>query len=138
MWYDSAKMNFRAQTKTTMKSARQLEVLVSPKIIKAVESSAKIVAEEARILVPVDTGALRASIKSSVEVKGTNVTGYVIAATHYAMYVEFGTGIAGASSPGSGPYAYNMSWPGMRAQPYLRPALVAGKGRIMAEFRNAR
>ena len=36
--------------------------------------------------------------------------------------VELGTGVRGASSPGAGPGPYKLSWPGMAARPYLRPA----------------
>ena len=48
---------------------------------------------------------------------------------HYAPYVEFGTGDAGSMSRGEihrgivTPVTYTAGWPGVRARPYLRPAL---------------
>lgn len=58
---------------------------------------------EARRIVPVDTGALRASIY--YRIKGA--AAWVGATMHYALYVEYGT--------------RNPNYP---AQPYLRPAVA--------------
>jgi hypothetical protein len=51
--------------------------------------------------------------------------------------VEFGTGRRGASSAGAGPYSYDPNWPGMVAQPYMRPALDTARPQILAAFAEA-
>jgi HK97 gp10 family phage protein len=76
------------------------------------------VLETAQSIVPVDTGELRDS--GQVVVNGTHAA--VEFTAGHAIYVEYGTGRRGAASPGAGPGPYNPNWPGMRAQPYLRPA----------------
>lgn len=74
-------------------------------------------------LVPVDTGELKASGHVVVTEAGSTVTASVVFDAPHAVYAEFGTGIRGAESPGAGPGPYSPSWPGMAAQPYLRPAI---------------
>jgi HK97 gp10 family phage protein len=91
----------------------------------------------AEAIVPVDTGQLQESGSTGVEWQGKAVVGYVQFNAPYAAYVEFGTGIRGAASPGAGPYEYTMSWPGMRAQPYLRPALDSSRGDVLDAIRSA-
>ena len=94
--------------------------------------------EEARIIVPVDTGALRDSIEASViESTPTRAVARVAPDTPYAAYVEFGTGIAGAASPGAGNVPYSTTWPGMPAQPYMRPAWDAKRGAAADLLRDA-
>lgn len=100
----------------------------------AVDAASEIVLGRAREIVPVDTGELVSSGGYTVEWKGKQVTGTISFTAEHAAYVEFGTGIRGASSPGAGPYAYNPDWPGMRAQPYLRPALDSSREEIRDEF----
>lgn len=90
---------------------------------------------EAQALVRVDTGDLQAKIHMTVTLSGQNVTGSVIADSDHAAYVEFGTGIRGASSEGAGPYPYDPLWPGMVAQPFLRPALDGSHPNILLAFR---
>ena len=87
-------------------------------------AGAKIIAEEAKATVPVDTGALQASIEAQeAEQVGNTAVALVTAGESYAPYVEFGTGQRGMSSPGAGEGPYSPHWPGMAAQPYMRPAL---------------
>lgn len=61
------------------------------------------VAEDARRMAPVETGALRDSIQSEVSGSGTETTVRVGSNLEYAIYVEMGTSNQGA-------------------QPFLRPA----------------
>jgi HK97 gp10 family phage protein len=63
------------------------------------------VAETARAICPVDTGALRDSIVSHAG-DSTTAEAEIVAEVPYAAFVEFGTSL-------------------MEAQPYLRPALDA-------------
>jgi HK97 gp10 family phage protein len=65
------------------------------------EKVAKAVAEDARDIVPYDTGRLHSRISHRVM---SSRRARISAKTHYAVYVELGTRY-------------------MRAQPYLRPAL---------------
>lgn len=99
----------------------------------------KTVEQEAKSLCPVDTGQLRNSIESEVEVKGNKITGVVSTNCEYAPYVEFGTGIVGEATRPQGArrityrpdgwwyydeetkqFIYTIGQP---AQPYLYPAL---------------
>jgi HK97 gp10 family phage protein len=114
---------------------RLVDVYVQLKLFTAVGKAQGIVADEARAIVPVDTGTLRDSIREEqLEDDGKQVTAQVSANTYYAAFVEFGTGRRGAESAGAGPFNYTMSWPGMVAQPYLRPALDSARSRVMEQF----
>lgn len=74
-------------------------------------------------LVPVDTGELRASGSVTATEDGRTLYVSVDFSAPHAPFVEFGTGIRGAMSAGADPdLPYNMNWPGMAAQPYLRTA----------------
>ena len=88
-----------------------------------VESSAKDKA-------PKDTGALRRSIQSKVEVTGNEIDGIVFTPLEYAPYVEYGTGLFASNGNGrktpwgyrddKGNYHYTH---GQHPHPYMRPAL---------------
>lgn len=80
------------------------------------------VLDTAQAMVPVDTGDLKASGHVTVADTGKTIAAAVSFDMPYAMYVEFGTGVRGAASPGAGDGPYSTSWVGMPAQPYLRPA----------------
>ena len=83
----------------------------------------------AQTRVPVVTGHLKTSITHAEGNRGLVYTAQVGSNVEYAPYVEFGTGDAGAWSGGAdymghdSGASYTAGWPGMRAQPYLRPAL---------------
>lgn len=102
----------------------------------SVEQSAEVILEEAEAIVPVDTGELRESGHTEIEVNGAEATGYVVFDSDHAAYVEFGTGQRGAASPGAGDGPYDPNWPGMVAQPYLRPALDTARPAIVEIFRD--
>lgn len=108
-----------------------------PKLIAGATVGANAVLEISQELVPVDTGELKASGSTRVEWVGTKVTGYITYGAYYAAYVEFGTGRRGAASAGAGPYPYKASWPGMAAQPYMRPALDLGRDQGLTAFQEA-
>ena len=124
-------MNFRAASTFRAGSFANLEARLVPKLQVGAQNAANAVLAISQGIVPVDTGALKASGQTSVEWVGTKVTGYVVYARYYAAYVEFGTGRRGAESPGAGPYEYKQSWPGMVAQPYLRPSLDQGRSQVL-------
>ena len=102
---------------------RFTEVHVGPVTRMAVEESCKLIEDRAKALCPVDTGALRDSITTEIEELPKSIRGNVGPHMHYAAYVEFGTGRRGGASPGAGAGPYTFTWPGMVAQPYMRPAI---------------
>jgi len=74
-----------------------------------------------------DGGRLRQSIETFVDIGHESSEGGIGTSVHYAAYNEFGTGLRGSQDSGGYPepdgLTYNLSWPGMAAQPFLRPAL---------------
>ncbi len=95
---------------------------ITPAAVEGVTAWANLVLHRAQELVPVRTGELRDSGRVDVVVDGKKAVGRVVFDAGHAGYVEYGTGLRGSSSSGAGPYAYSSTWPGMPAQPYLRPA----------------
>lgn len=125
----------RATARFIPRANTVLKAVVESKIRPAVERAQDIVIEEARALVPVDTEELRASIGRGPVVESKSmVAGSVKADAEHAAYVEFGTGVRGAATGGDPSIKYDPSWPGMEAQPYLRPAIDAVRRRILSEF----
>ena len=93
--------------------------------------------EEAEAIVPVDTGALRESGHVELVVSsGPRPSAAVVFDQPYAAYLEYGTGQRGAASQGAGEGPYDPNWPGMVAQPYLRPALDTARPHIVEVFRD--
>lgn len=97
-----------------------------------------IVERSAKQKAPKDTGALRRSITSKVEVIDGVVTGVVFTPLEYAPYVEFGTGLfAEEGGRQDVPWTYqadNGDWyitSGQKPQPYLRPALKENRKKII-------
>ena len=118
------------------------------------KAAAEFMEKEAKKLVPVDTGKLKNSIKGKVVIgpqaartkKGTGGVRVPIsidlrATAPYAAFVEYGTGVAGQSSytvKGQLPMGFiqkpvdyrHSSVSGVRARPYIRPAMVKGMKRM--------
>ena len=106
---------------------------------KAMNKATTMVHGSAENLAPVDTGELAGSIHMEVKKLPTGWQGRVYTNLEYAMYVEFGTGNKG---DGSYPYkidgvtlAYKQDWAGMKAQPYMYPALKKNEKRIRKLFK---
>jgi len=117
-----------------------VEAKLLPRLIEGATVGANVVLDISQELVPVDTGALKDTGRvGPVEVKGKTVTASVVygEGLDYAAYVEFGTGRRGAASAGAGPYPYKESWPGMVAEPYMRPALDTGRQDVLDAVRDA-
>ena len=127
-------MNFRASSTFRAGDFSRLEALLVPRIKAAVEVGTKAVFDESQNLVPVDTGELKDSGSYAVEWAGHAVKGKVSYSAGHAAFVCFGTGIRGSASAGAGPFPYSTTWPGMVAQPYIRPALDSQRGAILAAF----
>jgi hypothetical protein len=130
-------VKFNSTARYTPINVAIAEGLLSKAINLSLEQSCEAVLEEAEAIVPVDTGELRES--GHVEAPKDNagrVVGSVVFDADHAAYVEYGTGIRGASSEGAGDGPYNPNWPGMVAQPYLRPALDKARPHILEIFQD--
>lgn len=130
-------MNLRADATLRWGDFATVEALIVPKLMKGVQAGTLVVYDASQALVAVDTGELKASGTQRIEWSGMKIKGYVSYSARHAAFVEFGTGRRGAGSTGAGPWTYNLDWPGMIAQPYLRPALDYAKPRILQELRSA-
>lgn len=84
-----------------------------PLLRSVVEKSTREVEADAKSLAPVDTGALRSSIASTISGGGSTITGEVQPGVNYAIYQEMGTSR-------------------MAAQPFLFPALERQAGPFQA------
>lgn len=102
---------------------------------KGIKDWAGDVLDTAQVLVPVDTGELQSSGRVTVSETGKTIAAAVSFDADHAMFVEFGTGIRGASSPGAGDGPYSTTWTGMPAQPYLRPAFDEHRDKAQAMTR---
>ena len=107
-------------------------VKIVPGVRASVEAACNTIKDAAQGYAPVDTGALRDSITVEIDDSGTTVIGKVGPHVDYAEYVEYGTGQRGDPSA---PYAHNENWPGMTAQPYMRPAYDENKPGIVELFK---
>lgn len=104
-------------------------------LLEASEEVAALMRETATLLVPVDTGALKQSINTSILPTTEGVDVSLGTNLHYAPYVEFGTGIKGSSTGRAygdhvAPVDYSVEWKGQSAQPFLRPALYDNESNI--------
>jgi HK97 gp10 family phage protein len=109
-------------------------------IIKALTRSGLIVVADAKTLSPVDTGDLKGSIAKRLIIEKLQME--VSTNLAYAFYVEFGTGRHAENGLGR-----QTSWvyynevigmyirtSGMKAQPFMRPALNNNKSEIKTIF----
>lgn len=108
-------------------------------VSRGVSAVAQLVEQEAKAGVAVATGDLRDSIRAlpveqdrDLAGAGNAITAVVEAGTDHAFFVEYGTGLRGMESAGAGPGPYDPNWPGMVAQPYMRPALDTVRGEALA------
>lgn len=119
---------------------KKLDAMSSPKIYeKALGQSGLIVEAAAIKKVPVDTGMLRSSIGTQVDI--SKLEARIGTVLEYAPYVEFGTGIFAAGGNGrKTSWSYQNSkgqWittKGQRAQPFLSPSLRENKEKIIEKF----
>jgi HK97 gp10 family phage protein len=126
-----AVISARAQFTPRSSTGQFINAFISPAVVASVQASLDMVENAAKGYCPVDTGALRDSITSEISTSGKTVVGKVGPHMPYADYVEYGTGRRG--DPGA-PYGHVMSWPGMVAKPYMRPAFDESKGKIVDLF----
>ena len=110
----------------------------------AMQQACNLVESAAKDKAPKDTGALRRSITSKVEVTGNSIDGIVFTPLEYAPYVEYGTGLYNDNGNGrktpwvymddKGNYHYTR---GQHPQPYMRPALEENKDKIINMIKGA-
>ena len=109
-----------------------LEGSIAPAVQASVQAALKVIQDSALARVPRDTGALADSITIEINTSGATVVGNVGPHMPYSDFVEYGTGKRGDPTA---PYPHVESWPGMKAQPFMRPALDSNKDAIVELFR---
>lgn len=121
------------------KVLKRLEKLSNTENIeKAMGKACAVVEAAAKQNAPKDTGALRRSISSKVEVEGKEVIGTIFTPLEYAPYIEYGTGLF-AESGGRKDVPWNYqddkgewhSTSGMKPQPFMRPAIEDNRNKII-------
>ena len=115
----------RVSVSTSIVNSRNLNS-INDALISGVSKAAMLVQGSAKNKAPVDSGALRQSIRADkAKVQGENVTATVSTNLEYAPYVEFGTGSRGQSTNTNTEVevSYRSDWRGNKAQPFLWPAL---------------
>jgi len=104
--------------KVTIKdNSAMVKALTDALATQSMEQLAGMVENNAKDIVPVDTGALRGSIQHETQEKSGGVESVIGTNKEYAEYVELGTSK-------------------MRAQPYLKPAAEKIKGQIAGVFKS--
>ena len=105
---------------------------------KALGESCALVEASAKQKAPKDTGALRRSIESNVNINGNELIGTVFTPLEYAPYVEFGTGLfATKGGRKDVPWKYeddNGNWhstKGQHPQPFMKPSLDENRKKIV-------
>ena len=107
-------------------------------IEKAMGKACAVVEAAAKQNAPKDTGALRQSISSKVEVESKEVIGTIFTPLEYAPYIEYGTGLF-AESGGRKDVPWNYqddkgewhSTSGQKPQPFMRPAVEDNRNKII-------
>ena len=120
------------------KIVEQLDKAVDTnKLESALSKACALVEASAKQNAPKDTGALRRSIESKVEMNGNDMVGKVFTALEYAPYVEYGTGLfATKGGRKDVPWKYEddsgewHSTNGQHPQPFLIPALNDNREKI--------
>lgn len=111
---------------------------------RAMGKACAVVERKAKEKAPKDTGELRRSITSEVEVNSGEVEGIVFTPLEYAPYVEYGTGLfAEQGGRKDVPWHYQDDkgeWhttSGQHPQPYMRPALTESREEILRILKEA-
>lgn len=112
------------------------------KLEQTMGKACAIVERSAKQKAPKDTGALRRSITSKIEVVDDSIVGIVFTPLEYAPYVEYGIGLF-AEEGGRIDVPWNYqddkgewhSTSGQKPQPYMRPALEENREKIKRLFK---
>jgi HK97 gp10 family phage protein len=111
----------------------------------AVGRACALVERKAKEKAPKDTGALRRSITSEVDVTTREIEGIVFTPLEYAPYVEYGTGLFAEGGNGRQDVPWNYqddqgnwhSTSGQHPQPFMRPALNESREEILRILKEA-
>lgn len=87
-----------ATIKNTDRLLQRLNNIANSDIKSTMSKATILVQNQAKLLVPVDTGNLRSSIHQEIKEDTKNIQGRVFTNVEYAPYVEFGTGQRGKES----------------------------------------
>lgn len=147
-------VNFKVpELKQALTDIQKYDTKTAMRIEAAVSSSTKAIGKGARSRVPVKTGDLKKSIRTSFNTQ--KVEGTISAKQHYAHIVEFGgkaTTIkskkpmkfigdaemfAGTGGQFGITFARQVSIPKRRERPYMRPAFEAEKGNLIKNITEA-
>ena len=130
--------------KFELENADSIELLDELALRRAMERACALVERKAKEKAPKDTGELRRSITSEVEVNSGEVEGIVFTPLEYAPYVEYGTGLfAEQGGRKDVPWHYQDDkgeWhttSGQHPQPYMRPALTESREEILRILKEA-
>ena len=140
-------MSIRAEIKGLRELQRKAEQVVEDlggaPLLNAMRDSVLMIERDAKILAPVDTGRLRASITPSVVTRDGAIQGVVGSNVEYAPYQEFGTGQyrEGESQLPAGIYnmpqlmvSLGIRRGGVRPKRYLRGAVEKNEDEIKRKF----
>lgn len=124
--------------------------------INAMRQATLVVTRDARILSPVDTGRLRASITPEVRQEGKSTQGVIGSKVVYAPFMEMGTGVFAGNAPHYPPAAALETWAsrhgfssgavvaraiyhagGLRPRRFLQRAFEQNQDRIIAILEDA-
>lgn len=145
-------MEIDIEVKGLIETQRNLERAVADihgePMLDAMRDSTLMVQRDARILAPVDTGRLRASITPSVKSSGNNVIGVVGSNVEYAPFMELGVRAhwppiraleVWSRRHGANAFlvARAIARRGLKARRYLQRAFSRNKDRIVSRFDKA-
>lgn len=116
-----------------------LEAVQNTDLTPKLGAACALVERSAKQKAPKDTGALRRSITSKIGHHEGKLAGIVYTPLEYAPYVEYGTGLF-AEEGGRMDVPWNYqddegvwhSTSGQHPQPFMRPALIENKDKILA------
>lgn len=123
-----------------LRAAQRFEEGLLDKVSDIIYETARLIQAQAKALAPVDDG----SLSNSIEMKMVGKYNAVVSVgVHYAIWVEFGTGIYAENGNGRRtPWTYfstklgrYVTTEGMRAQPFWGPAVDAGREYFEREMR---
>lgn len=86
-------LEIRGMREWQSKMEQMVKDMEGPEMLDGMRQATLLVQRDAKILAPVDSGRLRASITPEVRVDGNEVQGIVGSNVDYAPYMELGTGV---------------------------------------------
>lgn len=131
-------------TKTIANTIKALEDNFAQSCANAMRKATLAVESDAKAYCPVDTGNLRQSIQSTVEIEESgNVVGYVGSNLEYAVYVHQGTGIYAREGNGRKEVPWGFKGKngkmvltyGIRSTPFIELAIQNNQDTILRYFK---